>query len=209
VTTGESMRDGEPDRVPRPDPTTLTTQQLLREMNALKELVSVQLGALATATNLQRETMEAAHNALRDQIIHLRELHSERFESIDKQFLERDVRVEQTARDTKVAVDAALQAAEKAANAQYQSFAQSIDKSETATAKQIDALNAALQAATAALDAKINDGKDRLTRIESYGIGRVETNKETQGNNSMTISIIGGLVGIGGLVLGLVVALSR
>ncbi len=51
---------------------------------------------------------------------------AEKFNGISTQFKERDVRVEQTARDTKVAVDAALQAAEKAVIKQNEQFGFSI-----------------------------------------------------------------------------------
>lgn len=198
--TSESRDGATGDLVPRPDPTLLTTQQLLREMSALKELLFTRLEGMDRATDLLHANFTQVPSDVDRAVTHLKDLHDERFTSIETQFRERDVRVEQTARDTKVAVDAALQAAEKAANAQYGSFAQSIEKSEAATAKQIDALNAALQAAAGALDAKINDSKDRLTRIESYGIGRVETQDRAQSQGNVQV---GWLIGAGGLLLGL------
>lgn len=86
---------------------------------------------------------------------------NQRFSSIETQFTERDVRVEQTARDTKLAVEAALQAAEKA-----------VSKSEVATTKQIDTLGLTILTANAGLDKQLNDLKERVTRMESTGMGR-------------------------------------
>lgn len=105
---------------------------------------------------------------------------NEKFAGVEKQFKERDVRVEQTARDTKVAVDAALQASEKAVGKQNESFALSIAKSETATMKQIDQQAAIIGNATKSLDDKINDLKDRLTRIEGQGVGKAESRVNTK-----------------------------
>ena len=166
-----------------PDPTELTRTLINREIDQLNELRSVQLdGAMRTvhaelaaiheAIRVAREEVTRVPTDVEKAVSNLKELHSERFESIEKQFRERDVRVEQTARDTKVAVDAALQAAEKAVGKQNESFALSINKSEAATLKQIDAQSATLTTATASLDGKIGDVKERLTRLESLSIGQ-------------------------------------
>jgi len=86
---------------------------------------------------------------------------NQRFLGVATQFGERDVRVEQTAKDTKLAVDAALDAAEKA-----------VSKSELATTKQIDALGLTILTANAGLDKQLGDLKERVTRMESAGLGR-------------------------------------
>lgn len=90
---------------PDPDPTQLTTQQLLREIALTRELFDSQMSGL-------------------------RELHQEKFHSIEIQFTERDKRASDSARDSKTAVDAALQAAKEA-----------VGKSEVSTTKQIENTN--------------------------------------------------------------------
>lgn len=171
------------DVTPRPDPTEKTTESLLREIASLREVLEAQIRG-------QREVLEARIDggdkaikllqAISDRqpddvdkkIAHLQKLHEEKFHSIDVQFSERDIRVEQRATDTKTAVDAALAAQEKMAGNQYQSLTLSINKSEIATNKQIDQMGALIAANKATTDDKNNDFKGRLDRIEGTGKGR-------------------------------------
>ncbi len=74
----------------------------------------------------------------------------EKFRSIQLQFRERDVREERSSKDSKLAVDAALQAAEKA-----------VAKSEQSTMKQIEAT-----------DARVDDVRVRLTTVEAKAEGQ-------------------------------------
>src|SRR5580658_3724506 len=64
------------------------------------------------------------------------------FAGIQTQFIERDTRVEQTAKGSKEALDAALQAAKEAVGEQNKSNSVAIAKSEAATNKQMDQLSA-------------------------------------------------------------------
>jgi len=106
-------------------------------------------------TNLTRVPTE-----VEKQVAHLKELHEEKFSSIQTQFIERDARSDQTSKDAKVAVDAALQAAKEA-----------VAKSETSTIKQIDQMTGMIQASNKGIDDKFQDVKDRLTRNEGKGAG--------------------------------------
>jgi len=128
-----------------------------------------------------------------------KELVIEKFDSIQLQFKERDTRVEQTARDTKVAVDAALQAAEKAVGKQNEASSQAIAKSESNTTKQIDGMGVLIKTTADGTDSKIVDIKERLTRVESLAVGRaVEATEQIQqktvsnGSTSVVISVLVG-----------------
>ena len=90
----------------------------------------------------------------------------EKFRSIEVQFKERDTRTEQTSRDSKVAVDAALSAQVKSVDAQNISNSLAISKSEAGFTKQIDQIGALIQATGKATDDKIDDIKTRLNSIE-------------------------------------------
>lgn len=140
----------EKDTRPIPDPTALTTDQLRREIGALRELV------------------EARSDGDR-------KLNDERFLGIETQFVERDKRTEQTTHDNKVAVDAAFAAAKEAVGEQNKSNAASITKSEAAFTKQIDQTGVLLNAVAKATDEKIDDLKTRLTTVESKKIGATDT----------------------------------
>lgn len=158
--------------VPIPDPTLLTTQQLIREINSLREVIETRLDGMDKAIQLLQATADKFPGRMDEKIASLKSVHDERFTSIEKQFVERDVRTEQTAKDSKVAVDAALQAAKEAVGEQNKSSALAIAKSDAMTTKQIDQLGAIGQQNANALDGKIADIKERLTRIEGRGEGQ-------------------------------------
>jgi hypothetical protein len=121
-------------------------------------------------------------------------LTEERFHGIEVQFKERDVRSEQTDRDGKIALNAALSAAEKAVEKQNEAFSLSITKSEAATIKQIDQLGSQFRTEIASATGKIEDLKDRTGRMESYGIGTVTGTKaavsEHNTNNALLVSVV-------------------
>lgn len=182
--SGDQMRDGH--SVPVPDPTALTTEQLYRAIGQTRELFDQQLLVIETRISAIDRATELLHNDLIQlpsssdrQITHLRELVTEQFSSIEKQFTERDVRTEQAAIATKIAVDAALQAQKEAANAQNDSNTKAVEKSETATTKQIDGISALLRATADALNDKITDLKGRLDRGEgsTQGSGAARTER--------------------------------
>lgn len=210
-------------QLPVPDPTVLTTRNLQREIFGLRELLEVKIGSVVEAAALSVQIIETRFDGMDKAIqllqetanrfparidekieslrhVHeqkfsvLTETHLEKFASITTQFRERDVRTEQSSKDSKVAVDAALQAAKEAVGEQNKSSALSISKSETATTKQIDQLGALIQTMTKASDDKFADVKERLTRIEGTGAGATATIGYIVGG-------LGLLIGIGGLVL--------
>jgi hypothetical protein len=176
----DGAEDGAHGSTPRPDPTRLTTQQLLREIDSLQALVFSRVDAI--------EAGSIARN------VHLREFHDEKFRSIQTQFSERDTRTEQTSRDSKVAVDAALQAAKEAVAEQNRSSALAISKSEAATMKQIDQQSILIQTGTNASDGKINDLKDRVALLE--------------GRDQGSSSSLGWMVGVGGLLVAIIAAVA-
>lgn len=223
------------DLVPIPDPSLLTTKQLQREVFGLRELLETRLVGTDTTSRLVREIIETrldgmdkAIRLLQDtadkfparideKITALKEVHQQKFEamfdtniekfsSIQTQFRERDVRAEQSSKDSKVAVDAALQAAKEAVGEQNKSSALAIAKSETATVKQIDQLATLIQSMTKGFDDKIGDVKDRLTRIEGKGEGTDKSRQTQQSSSSFIVAIIGMVVG---LVIGAVGLLMR
>ena len=213
--------------IPVPDPSLLTTRALQREIFGLRELLEVKLGSGAATAELTRAIIETRLDGMDkaiqllqatadrfpqridEKISALREVHDkkfdtlmdthlEKFNSIQTQFRERDVRTEQSSKDSKVAVDAALQAAKEAVGEQNKSSALAIAKSEASTTKQIDQLAILIQNMTKGFDDKIGDVKDRLTRIE----GRGEGMSATWGLLLGVVSLLVGLVAIGGFIFG-------
>ena len=209
-------KNNAPADIPVPDPTLLTTRNLQREIASLKELLFVRIDCLQELANASEHQQEAVSKDIGIQVHAAKELIFQRFEtsnekfaSIQLQFKERDVRVEQTARDTKVAVDAALQAAEKAVGKQNEAFGLSIAKSETATAKQIDQQGQLLNTTTAGLNDKIDDIKERLTSLEGEGRGLINARTSQHTSQMSAVSVISLIVGGLALLSSIAIALIR
>ena len=174
---------------PNPDPTVLTTEQsermkdvLRREILASREIVESKLLGIKTVFDTRLEAMDKAIELFHRQtdmfpakvltgVDNLKTLHQEKFDSIATQFQERDTRTEQTSRDSKVAVDAALQAAKEAVGEQNKSNALAIAKSEATFTKQIDQIGVLVTSMGKGFDDKVDDIKSRLQAMESQRKG--------------------------------------
>jgi uncharacterized membrane protein len=148
-----------------------TTAQLYREITNLHQLIDIRLDAMDKAVVLFNENLTRVPTDTDKQITHLREflvselskvadVHNEKFTSVEAQFVERDMRRNQSAMDSKTAIDAALQAAKEA-----------VGKSEISTTKQIDQQSSLIHTTSQGLNDKIDDIKSRLTLIEGKGVG--------------------------------------
>ena len=153
------------------DPTTLTTQALLREISNLKELMETRLNAMDKAMVLLQDFANRSPtiSVIEERVTSIAKVVEEKFGSIQMQFKERDTRTDQTSRDAKTAVDAALQAAKEAVSESNKSAALAIAKSEMSTIKSIDQIASLIQNIVKASDDKFSDLKDRMTTIEGRG----------------------------------------
>jgi VIT1/CCC1 family predicted Fe2+/Mn2+ transporter len=143
------------------------------------------------------------------QVGNLKELHEEKFAGVDKRFEERDLRTDKIAELNQKALDAALLTAEKAVSKQNESFLAASAKSEAATTKQFDAMQALIVANAKAEDGKISDLKDRVTTIESFGMGRSAAGTTRNSVSTLVISGVAALVGVAGLMVAVVALLSK
>ncbi len=193
---------------PIPDPTVLTTQQLQREIFTARELVEVRiqgfrdtietrLEGMDKAISLVHEHSEKIPSQILSTVHQLQGLHEEKFRSIETQFVERDTRTEQTSRDSKVAVDAALQAAKEAVGEQNKSNALAIAKSEATFTKQIDQIGVLISTLQKGLDDKIDDIKGRLAAVEV----RKDGSGTIWGIIGVMVSLISLLVAVGAVFI--------
>lgn len=167
-----------PDRRPTPDPTVLTTEQLLREITSLKELMMAEIQGKKEVTD-------------------------EKFESVNKQFrLIETQRVEQK-QDTKAAVDAAFSAAKEAVKEQTSASAASITKSETSMLEQLKQMSATFSASIKATDDTVADAKERVSKIESAKQGGTEERRDARASISANTAIAAVVIA---LVFGLLAA---
>lgn len=138
-----------PDRIVdrrEPDPSTLTTAQLLREVANMKELIATLFAGV-------------------------KEMTTEKFAAFETQLvlIERQ-RIEQKA-DTEKAVQAALSAAKEAVKEQTTASGLAIGKAETSTAEQLKQLNITIGTAVAGVNMSLNDVKERVVKMESVKQG--------------------------------------
>jgi cobalamin biosynthesis Mg chelatase CobN len=186
---------------PVPDPTALTTAQLMREIATVreifeaklevqKELLRAHIQATDKAEGLARSLADKMPIEVDAKIEAVRSVHEEKFKSVQTQFTERDTRAEKTAADSKLAVDAAFSAAKEAVGKQNESSAQAISKSELATTKQIDQLNTLINTGNAATDGKITDVKERVTRLEGQTKGHSEEKGDLRANIAIIIAVL-------------------
>jgi hypothetical protein len=203
--------------LPRPDPTVLTTSQLLREIAGVREYIDSNVHVLEQrfadidrATQLRREAFENQVKSLND-VVEERfrtldqrfDVIAERFTSVAKQFDERDIRGQQQAEASGAALAAALQAAKELVGAQGEASAAAAVKSETSFTKQIDQIGTIIQTLEKALDARITELKERIDRGEGTTQGAVDqraahVTERQQSNASINVAVavLGAVVGV-------------
>lgn len=220
------------------DPTALTTEALRREIALLEEKISLRLEAIDTATRLRHDHAGVVSAGIDKQISDLvrarddkfacaAELTREQFSGVEKrftetfktvneqfrgvqtQFAERDVRVAESAKTIATAVEAGLRTQKDAAEAQNKSFTTSIDKSEKTTGEQITQQRVSFEGTTNSLKGTIDDVKERLTRLESLGIGRAEQSATSHTGNQWALSLVVAGFSLVGLVLVLIRDLAK
>lgn len=178
-------------------------------IKGLREVLEARLDGMDRAINLVHEAQSRVPSEVDVKVLHLERLHGEKFDSVQVQFQERDVRAERESRDNKVAIDAALQAAKEAVTEQTKSFALAADKSEAAIAKQIDGIQILVRTSVEALNDKIADLKERMALIQGSGSGVAAAQTTHQGNTSNWVAGGALVVALIAVVVTIVLAVMR
>jgi hypothetical protein len=168
----DDLRDGH-----IPGPPYLTTEELRRDVSALREILQARLDGMDKAAVVLSETVNRTPTAIQTAIANVREVYDERFTSIAQQFRERDVRTEQSARAGKEALDAALLSAKELVAQQNDANTTKAEKTEQNFTKQIDN----------ALD-RIGEIKERIDRGEGSQQGQSGQRAESRLNLGTVIS---------------------
>lgn len=155
----------------------LTTQQLIHEVTALKELIFASLEGANKEVTLLHERLSQFPHEIDKAVLHLKEVNDGKFDGIQVQFKERDLRIEQAFKDTKSAVNDALLSAKEAVAEQNRTNLLSSQKTEASTTKLIDQLQINMTVGNKAIDDKITDVKDRLVLIEGKTSGMEKADK--------------------------------
>jgi hypothetical protein len=154
--------------VPKPDPTVLTTQALLREVSMVREVTDTRFDGMDKAIELLQEFANRSPTTavLEQQVVSMRELMDVKFQGVQTQFVERDKRTEQLSIADKTAIAAALQAQKEAAGATSESFSDALNKLDSNFTKLIEQGRQTLQAVVDNTNQQISDLKSRLDKGE-------------------------------------------
>lgn len=188
---------------PVPDPTLLTTEQLLREIANLRAIFEGQLdtlrerlGGMDRATELLGFGINRVPSAVDTRVTALEDVIREQFRTVDQKFDDLQARTAEQKADTKAAVDAALQAAKEAVGQQTEASERSIAKSEAATTKQIDGVIARIDQSNVSTGESISDLKSRMDRMESGRLGVVQAVAERREETTFSRQGLGSFVGV-------------
>jgi hypothetical protein len=175
---------------PDPDPTILTTNQLLREIANLETRFMERIESIEKSIEVAHQDLVRVPTDVDKSVDGLAQLVWERFKTlnaviggiektrleqfsnIQTQFVERDTRTGQAAKASAEALAAALQAAKEAVGTQQLSNITAIQKQETTTKEQIISLGNLITQMTVNIDDRISDLKGRMDKLQGSGSGR-------------------------------------
>jgi hypothetical protein len=148
------------------------------------------LDLVAAAIQRQDDLRLSENRTIENKIDALKILLDAKINAVDREFsLIEDRRVEQKV-DTKIAVDAALSAAEKAVKEQTVASEKSITKSETSAAEQSKQQNATFAAALKGVTDTVADLKERIGKIEARVTNQVENKTENRLDLNTVIAVL-------------------
>ena len=190
------------------DPSSLTTQMVLREIASLKELFDTHIDRIDQSISVAHADMVRVPTEVQKSVTELRNYFLEKIDNNYRLFEQRfdlveRYRVEQKT-DTATALTAALNAAKEAVSEQNKSNGIAISKSEASTTKQIDQMGALISATANISDNKINDVKERLAKIENAQTGIQVTGTASHEGSRNAWAIVASVIGLILLVLTLV-----
>jgi hypothetical protein len=196
-----SEQSGE--RPPVPDPTLLTTQQLLRELLNLRELMQTKIDGNHSALLARFEGMDKAIELIQRsadkvpsevdlKVTNLQSLANKDFINIAQQFSDRDRHADQLAALYRQAVDAALTAQKETAAKAEEGFTKLIDKLTELVSSQTDSLGKEFRALISGQDVKIDAVKERF----AVGEGRVAGISQSWGVIVAAAGIVIGVVAV-------------
>lgn len=190
ATIGRQDPQSRADIRPDPDPTRLSTEQLLRTELTLRNLI---INENAHLHELIDEKVDAVTKLLAERITGVNVLTAEKFVAVDDRFEALEKRTAEQKSDTNTSLTAALAAQEKSAAATTLASEKSIDKSEAATNRRIEGVENAQMTNLNTTDDKIVDIKDRIVAMENKQLGGVNALNDVRshGGDNRSLAAIG------------------
>jgi hypothetical protein len=181
--------------VPSPDPTILTTQNLQREILAVRELLEFRVNSILALMEEKYKDCFA------------------RFDRQEQQLLDRLARIEaqriEHKTDTQNNVTAALNAQKELVRQETTASEKAIEKSESTTNKQLEALAENLRTEILTLRRAMDDNKERIQLVDAKANAVLEQKagaKESQTGLYAAIGAVGVILTIGIAILVLVIS---
>ncbi len=182
---------------PVPDPTVMTTEQLDRTVDALRDYVNAQikyvderLRGIDVATRLLNEQIHRAPTEMQREIVHVRELVERHIRGADAQTAERDKRLDAAFAGMKEATKLQDECNQTAIDKAEAATQKAIDKAETATGAGLTRLEALFTATTSPINKNLDDLKSRMDRLEAAKLGGQERVVEGRQNFSYVTGIV-------------------
>ena len=185
------------------DHESITTEQLSRELEAVRDLFNHRFLAYDKAIDLlQKQADKSPSIAEVDlSVKHLKELMEALFESVGQKF-----------EGNAIALAAAFAAAKEAVSEQQKSNTTAISKSETWTSEQLKLLQAQWQNSSSAsnskiddqgvaINSKIDDLKTRISIIEATKAGGNEERYSHKQSNAFIVTVVIAAVAMSGLLI--------
>ena len=210
-------------RTPDPDPTILTTQQsaalreeMYRAIGSATAIWDARIHALEEATNRFRENLskdlsnhvDTIKELLEEKVRGFRDNVAEKFEGVERQFHDRDARLELIRLNAADALNAAFAARERAAAAAETASKEAISKSELATKEKIVALQALLSGGMDDIRGQIGALTSRLDRGEGAQRGSGETKHERRAEIGSFVALAAFVLGIINVIIIIVVGIA-
>lgn len=183
------MTDKQPvETKPTPDPTILTTEQLLREIERAITLLKTEMAGHQESDSFRFDAIK------------------ERLDMIEEWRKEQKV-------DAKIGIDAALQSAKEASREQVAASEKAIAKSEAAMTTQSQQQYATFTESLKGLASKLDSVKERQDRFESMGLGVAQNHavqrQENVDGRVLLFSVITVAMGLMALAATIVIAVTQ
>lgn len=183
---------------PTPDPTVLTTSQLLRVVASERDytdgqiaVVRERLNGMDRANEVLNETIHRVPTDLQKGMEEIRTLMDERSEAVAERFAALAILSSRESDLNQLALAAAFAAQKEAAGEQNKANTEKINKSELATTETINKNAQLALSTTNALGDKVDDLKDRVNRVEAARAGMQEQRTEQRAVSTSMIAMIG------------------
>jgi hypothetical protein len=169
----------------------------------LRDLLVMRIEAMDKASEVLAGNVNRVPTLLDREVARLQALFDEKTGNIRTAIRERDDQARQDKVTAAAAVELALASLKELISSQNTSNALAIAKAESATAHDLEALNAIISTTKDGLNSEINNLKQRLDRGEGVSRGQKELRQEDHMTAGTVVGITSGVVGIVALVLAL------